>query len=160
MPIIYSDQEIASLVQEGKILPSGWRNQIHLRAKRGHHENHLDITGQAGNEFRLILRKSRINNFDFSVILAVRVPRSNQLFRLRRYNGKSHQHTNHIEKVTFHGFHIHFATERYQQLGTREDAYAEPTVCYGDYHGALRCLLGDANIKVPHEHQQDMFREG
>ena len=160
MPIIYTDQEIASLVQEGKILPADWRNQIHLRAKRGHHENHLDITGQAGNEFRLILRKSRINNFDFSVILAVRVPRSNQLFRLRRYNGKSHQHTNHIEKKTFHDFHIHFATERYQQFGTREDAYAKPTDRYGDYDGALRCLLGDASLKVPDEPQKELFEEG
>ena len=149
MPIIYSDLEIASLVRECKALPADWYNQIDLKAKRGHHEKHLDITGQAGNEFRLILRKNRINNFDFSIILAVLVPGSNHLFRLCRYNGKSHQHTNHIEKKTFHDFHIHVATERYQQLGTREDAYAKPTGRYGDYDGAFRCLLGDANLKVP-----------
>ena len=58
------------------------------------------------------MRQNRINLLDFSVILAVRVPQLNQVFRLRRYNGRSHEHTNQIESVTFHDFHIHFATER------------------------------------------------
>jgi hypothetical protein len=44
---------------------------------------------------------------------------------LRRHNGKSHEHTNQIEAGAFYDFHIHRATERYQELGMREDAYAE-----------------------------------
>lgn len=95
----------------------------------------------------------------FSIILAIAVPRSNQLFRLRRYNGKSHEHTNHIEGDTFYDFHIHKATERYQEIGTREDAYAEPTGRYGDFHGALRCLIRDANFDVPSNAQRDFFEE-
>ena len=160
MAVIYSDQEIESLVREHKPLPPNWRDRTRLQPKRGHHERHLDLTGEAGSEFRLILRRSMINRFDFSIVLAVRVPQSNQLFRLRRCNGRSHEHTNHIEGVTFYDFHIHFATERYQALGAREDAYAESTDRYGDYHGALQCLIADANFEVPPEPQGDLFEEG
>ncbi len=120
----------------------------------------MDLAGDTGGEFRLILRQNKINPLDFSIILAVRVPGSNQIFRLRRYNGKGHEHTNHIEDVTFYDFHIHVATERYQDIGTREDAYAEPTDRYGDFHGALRCLIDDANLEVPPESQGDLFKEG
>ena len=124
MAVIYSDQEIESLIRERKPLPSNWRERTRLQSKRGHRERHLDLTGDTGSEFRLILRQSTVNQFDFSIILAVWVPQSTQFFRLRRCNGRSHEHTNHIEGVTFYAFHIHFATERYQALGAREDAYA------------------------------------
>jgi hypothetical protein len=155
----YSDREIAMLVQEQKPLPSDWRMRMRLRPKRGHDERDLQLAGNAGSEFRLILRQNKVNPLDFSIILAVRVPSSNQVFRLRRYNGKSHEHTNHIEDVTFYDFHIHMATERYQELGTREDAYAEPTDRFGDFHGALRCLIDDANIEVPPDAQGSLFEE-
>ncbi len=160
MVITYTDREIESFVDERKPLPIDWRNRVRLRPKRGHLERHLDLTGEAENEFLLILKQNNVNPLDFSVILAIRVSGSNQLFRLRRYNGRSHEHTNHIEDETFYDFHIHFATERYQELGPREDAYAEPTERYGDYHGAFRCLTDDANLVVPPELQGDLFEEG
>ena len=93
-----------------------------------------------------------MNHLDFSIILAVQIPQSNQLFRLQRYNGNSHQHTNLIEKETFRDFHIHRATERYQLVGVREDAYATPTARYGDFDGALDCLYDDSNFKFPYPH--------
>ena len=154
----YSDQEISVLIQERKPLPRDWRSRSHLRPKRGHEERDLELAGGAGSEFHVILRKNTINALDFSIIVAVRVPNSNTLFRLRRYNGKSHEHTNHIERDTFYNFHIHMATERYQEIGTREDAYAEPTDRYGDFHGALGCLLNDASFDVPPEAQIDLFK--
>ena len=159
MAVIYLDHEVESLVREDKTVRTDWRHLFRLKPKRGHNERHLDLTGGAGNEFRLIMRQNRINLLDFSVILAVRVPRSNQLFRLRRYNGRSHEHTNQIESVTFHDFHIHFATERYQEIGARDDAYAEPTDRFGDFRGAFQCLAEDANLKVPPESQGDLFEE-
>lgn len=134
----YSDQEIMALVQERKPLPTDWRNRIRLCPKRGHDERDLEVAGDDGREFRLILRQNRINRLDFSIILAVRVPSSNQIFRLRRHNGKSHEHTNLVENETFYDFHIHMATEPYQAIGAREDAYAEPT----DRHSDL--------LSVPH----------
>ena len=111
----------------------------------------------SGIEFLLILRQNKVNQLDFSIILAVRVPRSNHLFRIRRYNGKSHQHTNHIEQVTFYDFHIHIATQRYQELGTREDVYAKPNGRYADFRGALRCLIGDTNLDIPPDPQGEFL---
>lgn len=155
----YTDPEIQALCRERKPLAEDWRGRVVLRPKRGHSESDLEVTGDAGNTFRLILRQNKVNALDFSVIVAVRVPNTSRLFRLRRYNGKSHEHTNHIEGNTFYAFHIHMATERYQELGTREDAYAESTDRYGDYHEALRCMLNDMNFDVPPELQPSLFEE-
>ncbi|MCY3826541.1 MAG: hypothetical protein OXG10_04045 [Candidatus Dadabacteria bacterium] len=153
MAIIYSDEEIKLLVQEHKPLPIDWRKRIGLKPKRGHDERQLEFVGNVNNKFRIIFRRSHINPLDFSIVLAVHVPQSNQIFRLRRYNGRSHEHTNHIEDETFYDFHIHFATERYQGIGAREDAYAKPT----DLYGALNCLIEDVNFEVSHELQGNLF---
>lgn len=112
-----------------------------------------------GSEFRLILRQSMNNALDFSVILAYRPPRSNQMFRLRRYNGKSHEHTNVIEGETFYDFHVHAATERYQDLGMREDSFAEATDRFGDFDGAVRALLADCSFEAPLKQQGVLFGE-
>ena len=157
MPVIYTDDQIDALAQEHKPLPANWRDRARMRTKRGHDEQHLDLTGEAGTGFRLVFRQNRINVLDFSVILAVLVPQSTQVFRLRRYNGKSHQHTNAIENERFYDFHIHLATQRYQAIEAREDAYARPTDRYGDFHGALDCLFADANFSVPPKAQGNLF---
>lgn len=141
-------------------MPADWRRRVRLKPKHGHDEQQVDLTGDAGNEFRLILRQSQKNPLGFSIILVVSVPYSSQLFRLRRCNGRSHVHENKIEGAEFYDFHIHMATERYQDAGTREDAYAEPTDRYDDFHGALRCMMDDANIKAPPETQGDLFEKG
>ncbi len=155
----FSDAEIGVFLQEAKPLGDDWLTKTQLRQKRGHKERDVDIQGDNGSQFRLILRQGQVNVLDFSAILAVYVPKSNRLFRLRRYNGKSHEHTNHIEEVTFYDFHIHEATERYQERGTREDAYAEPTDRYGDFRGALNCLIADVNIEIPEDPQGNLFEE-
>lgn len=149
MALTYTDDDIARLLAEEKPLPSGWQSSFRSSSKRGHEERELTIAGVGGNSFRLITRKSRFNPLDFSVILGVQIPLSNRLFRLRRYNGKSHEHTNQIEGNTFYDFHIHFATERYQLLGNRsprEDGYAEVTDRYSDATDALDCMLTDAGF--------------
>lgn len=66
-------------------------------------------------------------------------------------------HTNQIENETFYDCHIHVATERYQELGAREDAYALPTDRYGTFRGALDCLFSDANFSVPPNAQGVLF---
>ena len=83
---------------------------------------------------------------DFSVILVVR---SNPDFKLRRYNGRHGGHRNRIEKERIEGFHIHYATERYQRRGLKEETYAVQTQRYNSYEGALRCLIKDANFVEP-----------
>ena len=157
MAVIYTDHQIDALVRERKPLPADWQERARMKAKRGHAEQYLDLTGEAATRFRLILRQNRINGLDFSIILAVLVPQTTQVFRLRRYNGRSHEHTNQIENETFYDFHIHFATERYQELGAREDAYARPTDRYGTFQDALDCLFTDANVSVPPKAQGELF---
>jgi len=122
------------------MLPANFSMKIRLRRKGCHGEQQLDVSGQHGHQFRLILRHNFLNPIDFSVILAYCPTDTNQVFRLCRYNGKSHSHTNRLEKLTFYSFHIHRATERYQDLGAAEDAYAEPTDKYADFNGAVACL--------------------
>lgn len=157
MAITLSDDEISRLLQERKELPQDYRSNIVMKPKRGHKEQELDLQGEARNEFRIILRQSKFNPLDFSVILAYLPPETNQVFRLRRYNGKSHEHTNTIEGQTFYGFHIHEATARYQELGMREDSYATMTDRFADFQGALKCLIEDCNLIVPDDPQGKLF---
>lgn len=153
----YSDAEIKKLLQEKKPLSVDFRSRIRLRDKRGHKEQELDVQGAKGNQFRLILRQSHFNALDFSIILVHCPADSNQLFRLRRYNGKSHEHTNGIELERFYDFHVHTATERYQELGTREDTYAEPTNRFSDFHSAVDCMLSDCTFHIPEDPQGSLF---
>jgi hypothetical protein len=146
MPVQLTDAQIAALVAESKPLPADFRSRIQPRAKRGHKERELDIEGGAGSDFKLIARQSIMNPLDFSVILSYVIPASNLLFRLRRYNGKSHEHTNKIERDKFYDFHVHHATERYQRTGLTEDAFAVVTNRYNDFQGALDCMVDDCGF--------------
>ena len=150
MEIIYTDQEITELIQERKVLPDGWREQIYK-------EGTLDIEGDEGNTFRIIVRQQKSIPLDFSVILAVLVPLSDRVFRLRRYNGWTNPHTNRIEREEVEGFHIHFATERYQRRGQKEDGYAEETDRYRNVDEAVQCLIEDANFEEPPQTQLEIF---
>jgi len=152
-----TDAEIAALIAEAKLLPDDYRLRVQTRPKRGHRERELDLVGALGSEFRLILRESSFNPIAFSVILAWLPPQSTSLFRLCRYNGKNHEHTNALESQKFYAFHVHRATERYQQSGLREDSFAEPTTRYQDFAGALRCLIQDCGFLMPANHQPGLF---
>jgi hypothetical protein len=157
MAVDLSDVEIASLIAEAKVLPQGYQARITPTPKRGHKERDLDVEGGLGSEFRIISRESLTNPLDFSLILAYRLPRSTRVFRLRRYNGKSHQHSNLIEGEKFYDFHTHLATERYQALGAREDSYARVTDRYSDIRSAMKCLVEDCGFEVPDDPQESLF---
>jgi hypothetical protein len=157
MADVLTDKEIQQLLKEPKLLPEDYRTRIQIRPKIGHKERELDIRGESGSDFRLILRQSIYNHLDFSVILAYRPSNSNQLFRLCRCNGKSHEHTNTIEQEKFYDFHIHRATERYQQIGAREDAYADPTDKYSDIHEAVTFILKEGGFEIPKNTQRSLF---
>ena len=140
MDIKYTDQQIAELINEPKVLPDDWRIQLNRN-------NDLYIIGENGNRFRLITNQNEKYPSDFSVILAVIDPKTGTAFRICRYNGMPKRpHNNKIEKQKIYGYHIHFATERYQERGYDEDTYAEETDRYNNLEGALpvsytRCEL-------------------
>jgi len=56
-----TESEIARLVAERKILPANYRERLQLSPKRGHREQNIDIHGEAGEDFRLILHQSLSN---------------------------------------------------------------------------------------------------
>ena len=153
MEITYTDQEIAELIEERKMLPDNWLNQLYKNDKNGS----VVVNGDNGNTFRIIARQNKIRPSDFSVILAVIVPLLNRTFRLRRYNGWTDPHKNPIENGKINRFHIHFATERYQEIGYDEETYAEETDRYSDLGGALQCLIDDANFEQPPQSELTTF---
>jgi hypothetical protein len=89
---------IGSLLAERKVLPDDFLLHSKLKSRHGHKEFGREIIGEKGSLFRLVYRQSELNQLDFSIILLYIQKGSNQQFRLRRYNGKSHEHTNPIEK--------------------------------------------------------------
>lgn len=146
---VLTDIEIQNLVVERKVLKENIREKMKFKPKLGHNEWEYSILGEAGSQFYIIMRSNKQNPIDFSVILGYQIPKTNTTFRLCRYNGKSHEHTNKIEQQTFYDFHIHQATERYQLLGMAEDSYAEPTNKYSDMDMALESLLDDYGFIMP-----------
>ena len=158
MAVNISDAEIAALIAEAKPLPDDYQKRVKTNPKRGHRERELDIQGGNGSSFRLILRQSLFNPLDFSVILAWLHPQSATPFRLCRYNGKSHEHTNKLESQTFYDFHVHRSTARYQNSGLREDSFAEPTNRYQDFGGALLCMIQECGFQQPANPQTEFFQ--
>ena len=77
MAMRLTDSEIQSLLGEQKNLPPDYLQRLRTKPKSGHEERELDLKGINGSDFRLILRKSMYNVFDFSVVLAYCVPGSN-----------------------------------------------------------------------------------
>ncbi len=157
MTVLYTDDEIAELLAEIKPLPADHVTRLRMKERRGHQGQDLDVTGADGSEFRIMLRQAILYPHNFSVILAVRPAGTLNLFRLRRYNGDSHVHRNLIEGQVFREFHIHEATERYQELGADEDAYASPTHRFNSVGTAIECLIADGSFVTTGPQQQTLF---
>ncbi len=166
MPRILTDDEIDNLVAESKPLQKNWLTRLRPKRKSNlqHAQRVLDVEGEAGSEFRIIIRQNAINLFDFSIILTFK-DSSGSEFRLRRYNGKHpSQHTNKVEKA--HGepnssfrnkFHIHKATQRYQEEGLKIDGYAEETTEYASFDTALQEFVQSNGIVIPGDNQMPLF---
>lgn len=157
MAIIVPDLEIAQYLDERKVLPGDYRKVVQTKPKRGHREQEICFDGQKGNQFKVVARISDVNPLDFSVIFGVIIPNTSRFFRLCRYNGKSHEHTNRIEGQTFYDFHIHKATERYQRAGFEEDTYAIPSGEYSSIVQALDCMTIDLGFVLPDGDQRGLF---
>jgi hypothetical protein len=144
-----TDAQIEALLQEPKPMPADWLLRLRVKpGKIGHNVRDFEVRGGHGSDFRIIVRQSAFNPLDFSVVLGYRPILGPRLFRLRRYNGRSHEHRNRIEGDRFYDFHIHTATERYQLLGMDEDSFANPTDRYGDLSAACQALALDCGFSV------------
>jgi len=157
MGLILTDTEIERLITLRKPLPKGWRRRLQLRRRRSEAQTRCQLSAPAdGNDFVIKCRQSTENPLDFSVILVWRDNSGNE-YRLLRCNGPHpSDHTNRWEKVqgkTDHTFgpcfHIHKATQRYQEAGLKIDGYAQPTDSYSDCHAALLHLVGACGFIDP-----------
>jgi hypothetical protein len=151
--LLLTDEAISSLIAERKPIPEGLQPLTRLVERNLHMRREYDFTcSTTGNSFVIKIRRSMLNPFDFSAILGYQLPGVNTIFLLRRYNGKSHFHTNHLdENVRFRAFHIHTATERYQKISDKVEHFAEITTRYADLDGAIECLLTDCGFRAPIE---------
>ncbi len=159
MNYYFTDIEIDKLLTEKKIFPGMIKDLLSFKETDGHKNSSIEIQKNDGSQFVIKLRQNVNNVNDFSVILGYQSKGSNTIFKLRRYNGKSHQHTNRIEENKFYDFHIHTATQRYQDLGCKEESFSEETDKYADIRGALKCMIEDCNITIQNEPQTDLFEE-
>lgn len=150
MKRVLNDAEIEALISERKPLPQGWESRLEPRTKSDTRFSQRDweTKSENGNIFRVVLRQNNINPLDFSIILIFKDKDGNE-FRLCRYNGKHpSQHTNKWEKnrdmpnSSFRNkFHIHKATQRYQEEGFEIDSYAEASSEYSSFEAAIRTFL-------------------
>lgn len=159
MSIDLTDNDIANLISEKKKLPDDYNNRLmRFQDKMGHKRSELGIIGANGGEFKILIRQGIINPLDFSVILAYKLPNSTRYFRLRRYNGK-HRHNNSIEGKDFYDTHIHQATERYQDIGSDEEKFAEESDRFNNVATALKCMLGDCGFELPDSEKSQISLE-
>jgi hypothetical protein len=154
----YSDEQIKRFIKECKPLGEDWEARVALKDERNGKHRNFEVTGDGGSRFSVILRQAKYDQDNFSAILGVYPQGSNKLFRLRRYDGKDHAHTNTIEgdKIEYK-YHIHYATERYQEEGKDEDTFAIAMERYTNLNEAFSCLLEDCNFLLPSEQQLPAF---
>ena len=162
MPRVLTDREIADLISEGKPLPKNWPTRLKLKPKMDtrYAQRDLEIEGEGGHRFCVVLRRNLTNLLDFSVILKL-IDSDQTEYILLRYNGRHpSNHTNPIEKkrglanaVFRNQFHIHRATEHYQiEYGHKSiEKYAEVTDQYSSYDAALAQFIHGNGFLVPSE---------
>jgi hypothetical protein len=158
MARILTDDEIEALLREPKRLPADWQSilQPRRRVRFLHKEKSIDLRGEWGNNFILYVRSSSLNPLDFSVILVI-LDKDGTEYRLLRANGKhASRHTNLWEKGRGLspsrlpvGFHVHKATQRYQEEGFRIDGYAETCQEYETLEQAVHYVVKEANAVLP-----------
>ena len=166
MARVLTDQEIAVLLGEGKPLPANWQSRLEARPKMNfkYKQRDCELKGEAGDDFRIIIRESIINPLDFSIILTY-TDDSGAEFVLVRYNGKHpSEHTNRYEKTrgllnsSFRNkFHIHRATERYQEEGLKIDGYAEATEDYSSFETAMSAFVSSNGFSAPGDNEPSLF---
>lgn len=148
-----TDEQIQELIGESKEIDCSAISLLrNMKSKGGRasshfYHSHRFSRAEAEGDWLIYLRRNRLNPLDFSCGLGFIPQGRNQAFMLRRYNGKSHEHTNRLEEQPpFYDFHIHQATERYQTSSYADEHFATTTDAYVDLAGAFKCLMDDCRI--------------
>lgn len=77
------------------------------------------------------------------------IQRITKLAKAKNCNAEfSHHSGDTVNKTVLKPNDIHLATERYQNSGRKEEAYAEVTDRYSNLRGALKCLIEDCKVSL------------
>jgi hypothetical protein len=108
----------------------------------------IEAQDKSGHMFEVYKRQNTREGMenDFSCGISWVSP-NGETITLKRYNGSSHRHPNHLEgtKLEFEP-HIHFATEKYIQANRKPEGFAQATKRYETLEGAFHCLITDCKI--------------
>ena len=142
-----TDDKIKSLLSCPKRLINP---QARTKNKEGHEQVNYKVISidSSDYQFELYKRQNLREGMedDFSCGLSWIAPNGDTL-TLKRYNGPSHNHPNHLEnEKTGHKCHVHMATEKYIKANRKPEGFAEITERYKTLEGALHCLVKDCNI--------------
>ena len=148
MVIVITNVERDALLSEQKI-PAHKISIITLKKKSHlkYKEFEVDLIDSSERKYKMIIRKSTEDIFDFSIILRYYHQEAKTWRTLTRYNGLHGIHKNVLEKESIEDFHIHKITEKYQNADRKEEGYAEITKSYNTFDAALKEFLKDNNIK-------------
>lgn len=147
MAVILTDNERDEIL-DSKKTPINKIVSILLKPKSGtkHREFQAELMDTKKREYRMIIRKNTIDQFDFSIILRYLHRDAKKWRTITRYNG-CHVHVNKLERKKIECFHIHKITEKYQNANFKGEGYAELTEFYSNYDSALGEFLRNNNIK-------------
>jgi hypothetical protein len=141
------DEKIIELLQCPKRLTNSMARN---KSKEGHNQVNYKVVSTDGSDekFEVYKRQNSREGMedDFSCGISWIAPNGENL-TLKRYNGPSHDHSNHLESIRV-GLtcHIHIATEKYINANRKAEGYAEATDRYKTLDGALHCLVTDCHI--------------
>lgn len=142
-----TDQQISELLScAKKVTNPGTRP----KSKDGHEQVNYKASAMdgSGHEFEIYTRQNKREGMedDFSCGLSW-IAANGETLTLKRYNGSSHNHPNHIENEKLgYSCHIHIATEKYIKANRKPEGFAVKTDKYYTVEGALYCLVTDCNI--------------
>lgn len=124
--------------------------QARVKNIDGHEQVNYKVEANdgTGHIFQVYKRQNKREGMetDFSCGISWISPNGESI-TLRRYNGSSHRHPNHLEGQRL-GFepHIHVATEKYIKANRKPEGFAEATKRYETLEGAMHCLVTDCKI--------------
>lgn len=109
----------------------------------------VEATNNSNHIFQVYKRQNTREGMenDFSCGISWVSP-NGETITLRRYNGSSHRHPNHLEGVRLEfESHIHYATEKYIKANRKPEGFAIATKQYETLEGAFHCLVTECKIK-------------
>lgn len=152
-----TDDKIFNLISCSKRLTNP---QARTKEKDGHEQINYKVkaTDDSGYEFVLYKRQNLMPGMedDFSCGLSW-IAANGETLTLKRYNGPSHNHPNHLENERLgYNCHIHIATEKYIKSNRKADGFAKVSKRYKTLEGAFHCLVNDCKISGIKTNEDDI----